>query len=141
MVKVFVRLESLNQALDRLDESLELLKNSKYSELHSSLRDSTIKRFDLSYDLFWKYTRDVLEDIFGISAKSPRAVFDTLLMQGFIDREQQATLLDMLSDRNLSTHTYEEQLAEELIKRVEQYAVLMDKIKTMINQKIEQLGK
>src|ERR1700691_5756707 len=109
MVKTFVRLESLDQALDRLDESLALLKNSRFSDIHATLRDSTIKRFELSYELFWKSARDILEDIFGVTAKSPRLVFDNLLTQEFITREEHAELLDMLSDRNLSTHTYEEQ--------------------------------
>ena len=65
------------QTLKTLHESLEVIRNPKYKELHNELRDSVIKRFEYSMDTFWKYLKEYLgsEHKINIIISSPKAIF------------------------------------------------------------------
>lgn len=73
------------------------------------IRDSVIQRFEFSYELAWKMLKLKLEDE-GLEARPPRQAFQESLVAGFI---QDGNLWSELQkQRNLTTHTYDESLAE-----------------------------
>ncbi|GGD57785.1 HI0074 family nucleotidyltransferase substrate-binding subunit [Lacimicrobium alkaliphilum] len=73
------------------------------------IRDSVIQRFEFSYELSWKMLKLKLEEE-GLEARTPRQVFQESLVAGFI---QDGNLWSELQkQRNLTTHTYDESLAE-----------------------------
>ena len=104
------RLEDFKKSIAKLEEVLDLEK----SEV---VRDSAIKRFELSFDLSWKciqlYARRE-----GVECYSPRACIKTSFQLNLIDYD--TDWLKMLDDRNLTVHIYKEKYADEVYSRLPQ---------------------
>jgi len=129
MEKIEKRIEQLGDALDRLSESITLLEEHEGGVLYASLRDSLIKRFELSYDLFWKVCKDHLLKVHGLDVASPKSVFRALLEQKiFTQQDLLVELVEMADDRNLTVHTYDQYLAEELVEKIVNYHELMSNV-------------
>ncbi len=131
MESLKIRLEAVTQALKTLSESLNLIQNPEYKFLHSELRDSVIKRFEYSIDTFWKYIRDYLEQVSKVvigPVISAKAVFRASLNIQLISQEEFELLLLAIDDRNLTSHTYNKELAEIMALRVKKYFKLMNLI-------------
>ncbi|MBN1960350.1 MAG: nucleotidyltransferase substrate binding protein [Deltaproteobacteria bacterium] len=75
-----------------------------------------IKGFEFTFEQTWKLFQH-LADLAGMQTASPKAALRAALKLGLIDDEK--LWLDMLVDRNLSSHTYHTSLAEELVERIE----------------------
>lgn len=75
------------------------------------LRDSVIQRFEFTHELAWKMLKLRLEqeDVF---ARTPRETLQASLEAGFI--EDGNAWSDLQKMRNLTSHTYNEELAEEV---------------------------
>jgi len=85
--------------------------------------DATIHRFEITFYLAWKFIKAILE-YEGIEANSPRASIREGFKANII--ENPAKWLDMLEKRNLSTHTYDEETADEIYKAIkEEYFALL----------------
>ncbi len=107
-----LRLRSFGAALDRLDDALAQPKTEW-------TRDSAIQRFEFTFELAWKAVATVAEAQ-GVDARSPREAFKRAFALGWIHEED--VWLRMLDDRNRTTHTYNEAVAEEIFKRLPVYA-------------------
>ena len=64
----------------------------------------------------------------GIRCSLPKSCFREALATGLITEEQTVACLEMTDDRNLTSHTYVEEIAEQIYKRVEDYRKLMEAI-------------
>ncbi len=82
-------------------------------------RDSAIQRFEFTFELAWKATASVARDQ-GLAPNSPREAFKAAFSLGWVDDEP--LWLRMLDDRNRTTHTYNEAVAEEIYARLGVYA-------------------
>jgi len=104
----------LASALQRLDEVLQ-----EDISIHNSFVDATIQRFEFSIELFWKALKKKLFYGYGIDAQSPK----TVLQQAYINKliSDEKIWLDMLKDRNLTSHTYNQELALEIYYRIQKY--------------------
>lgn len=99
---------NLRKATHRFAEALQ--------EPESSIvMDATIQRFEFTYELMWKTLKIFLEDIHGIRAISPRLVFKEAYALSII--EQEDIFLEMIQSRNLLSHTYNEEQAEQIYKK------------------------
>lgn len=79
-------------------------------------RDGVIQRFEFTFELMWK-TFEVIETKLGKTILSPRhALQEAFRLHLF---EEEKIFLRMLEDRNLSSHTYQENLAKEIFERIE----------------------
>ena len=105
------RLKSFGDAIGRLEEALSLPSNSV-------VRDSGIKRFELCFELSWRVIQGFLRDR-GLDCRSPRDCLREAFSYGLI--EQEDGWVQMLQDRNLSVHTYNEELANQLYGRLARY--------------------
>ena len=103
----------LKGALDRLNEALEQPFSSSPLVL-----DGSIQRFEFCYELFWKTLMKALLVLEGVEAKSPRQVLKKAFDR-WIDDEN--TWLDMLADRDLTPHTYQKKLAEQVYSHLPTY--------------------
>jgi len=104
------RLEDYKSALERLKESLDLEVSS------SVIIDGTIQRFEFTYELAWKVIKDYLEYQGVVETRSPRETFKEGFKLGIIDDGD--AWIDMLQDRNLTTHTYSEKAAREIYLKI-----------------------
>ena len=89
------------------------------------LRDAMIQRFEYSTEAFWKYLKAYLSIEHNLSANSPREVIRTGFKAKIYDEQTSNDLLQMLDDRNLTSHTYVEELAESIAGRIPFYSTLM----------------
>lgn len=96
------RLEDYKNVLNRLNESLGLEVSS------SVIMDGVIQRFEFTYELAWKVLKDYLEFVGIPETRSSRDTFKEGFKAGII--KDGDAWLDMLQDRNLTAHTYNETL-------------------------------
>jgi nucleotidyltransferase substrate binding protein (TIGR01987 family) len=66
----------------------------------------------------------------GIVCRSPRDCFAEMFRQGLVSDDP--AWLKMIDDRNLSVHTCNEKLAEEIYARLKNYLPLFDALSTSL---------
>ncbi|OJW68912.1 MAG: hypothetical protein BGO68_03975 [Candidatus Amoebophilus sp. 36-38] len=103
----------LQQALT----ALELMASKPMQEDRGNI-DATIQRFELTIDLFWKLLKHMLE-FKGVDVQYPRDILKEAYKGYLIDQEDQ--WLGMLKDRNLTSNTYDKQLADVIFDRIKDY--------------------
>lgn len=113
---------SLSQSIERLAEILNAPKTV-------ANRDSAIKRFELTFELAWKSSKEYLGRQ-GIVCRSPRECLSEMFQLGKIG--DNPLWLKMIDDRNLSVHTYNEKLAEEIYGRLKEYLRLFSTLKVAL---------
>ena len=112
------RTEALRQAVARLEEALALPQNDV-------ARDSSIKRFELCFELSWKAVQDFLRHQ-GLPCRSPKDCFQEAFAYGLLAEDE--LWASMVLDRNLSVHTYDQALADQLYNRLACYAPAMRRL-------------
>ena len=103
------KLEQYEKALKKLEEVLNL-------DFNDIVRDSAIQRFEICFELSWKAMKQALEFKGIIPGNSPRNVFQNSFKLDWINDEN--TWIEILSMRNISTHTYNETLANSLYQKL-----------------------
>ena len=83
------------------------------------VRDAAIKRYELCYELAWKAVQEALRTEGLEVCKSPKSCFQQAFQQGWIEDEE--TFIEMIARRNLTTHTYNDNLAEEIYTNLGKY--------------------
>ena len=125
--------EQTQRALTSLEELV-----SKYSENQSDviLRDALIQRFEYSTEAYWKYLKAYLQTEHNLSANSPREVIRTGLSAKLYSEKTSQELLQMLDDRNLTSHTYVEELAESIAHRIPDYSKNMNAVMAQLSHSL-----
>ncbi|MFN8790022.1 MAG: HI0074 family nucleotidyltransferase substrate-binding subunit [Bdellovibrionales bacterium] len=96
-----VQISELRKAVQRLQDALIQPKTE-------FLRDSVIQRYEFSVELAWKTAKRVM----GSATTAPKDLIREMAQNGYIsDVEVWLKAVDM---RNLSSHTYKEDLAEQV---------------------------
>ena len=90
--------EGLGKALNYLDEIL-------HEEFSVIVRDATIQRFEYTVEVFWKFVKEYLSSYEGIECYSPKSCMRELSSAGKMSDNETETLLKMIDDRNLTSHT------------------------------------
>jgi nucleotidyltransferase substrate binding protein (TIGR01987 family) len=118
MNKLEVKLSNFSNALQRLKEAVLELEKDGASDV---VRDGVIQRFEFTYELAWKATKEYLEDL-GIADKnSPKAVIKEAFVQKLISNED--IWLLMLRDRNMTSHICKEEMVKEIAGMITKYYV------------------
>jgi nucleotidyltransferase substrate binding protein (TIGR01987 family) len=73
--------------------------------------------FEFTYELAWKTFQRLAQNE-GLQVASPRQAFSSALQAGFIPPEEEPLWIAMMQDRNLTSHTYHESLATEIVQRI-----------------------
>lgn len=123
------RFVALKKALDTLENSMTLLQECE-PKYHLGMRDSTIQRFKYSADLFWKVLKDYLEFTMKIKIEiaRPKAIFQQCLAVKLFTEQDFKQACAMTEDRNLTSHTYDEDLAESIASHIPAFYDFMQKI-------------
>jgi nucleotidyltransferase substrate binding protein (TIGR01987 family) len=128
-------MKRLEQVLNDLHKALKKLKNS-IDEAKTDLEiDGVIQRFEFTYELLWKSLKLYFESE-GIECKTPRACFKEAYKESFIEDEEIG--LNLLKDRNLTVHIYNEVMSREIYERIKNdyvglFIKVFDKIKSEIS--------
>lgn len=106
------KVENLRKAVDRLSEGIfELQANES-----SIVRDGVIQRFEFTTELAWKATREYLMDQGFVDINSPKSVMKEAFSYGLITDDK--IWIQILNDRNLTSHIYKEEIADEICDRI-----------------------
>ena len=106
---VVIKVENFNKALARLDEALTIAKD----ELD---KDGVLQRFEFTIEMLWKALKAILA-YQGIECFSPRNCIKEAYKTNIIDDDE--IILDMLEDRNSSSHIYDQQKSQEIFERIQ----------------------
>ena len=88
---------------------------------------AAIQRFEYTVETTWKACQRYLEVIHGLSAASPKGCVRLAREVGLLTDQEAVTAIEMIDDRNLSSHTYNEALAEKIYSKFPEYAKLLDR--------------
>ena len=92
-------------ALVRLEQAIAYEQDLQKEGFGDIYLDLIVKRFEFTYEMAWKAIKHYL-DYLGIGVKSPRAAFKEGYAQGLIASEE--LWLEMIEQRNLGAHVYDE---------------------------------
>lgn len=100
---------NFERALKNLGKAV---KKKKLSELEMA---GAIQNFELCYEVCWKTLKKMAEAE-GRSVASPRKAFQYAFEAQFISKE--TVWVEMINDRNRTTHIYDQATAEEVFKHI-----------------------
>ena len=93
------------------------------------VRDAVIQRFEFTFELGWKSLK-LYPERQGLDCGGPRSTLKKEFAEGLIDSQEEADIwLQMLEDRNLTSHAYDEALASRICRHIVQdYARLLEQM-------------
>lgn len=109
---------NLKKALSRLEEALH------EDQENSLIVDGTIQRFEFTIEIYWKMLKRLLLSE-GIEAKTPRETLKEAFQVGWLQNEY--AWLQMLKDRNETSHAYDEKMARKILENIIRYYPEMKK--------------
>lgn len=123
MEKRVTKLDQFAMALERTREAI-----GEYERTRSEVvRDGVIQRFEFTCELAWKSCREHLLEEGYVGIDSPKAVMRQAYAAGVIDDEQ--GWLNLLQARNLTSHMYSAQQAQEIYRWIEgEFMPLFEKL-------------
>jgi nucleotidyltransferase substrate binding protein (TIGR01987 family) len=110
MKEIKIAVQNYNNAVNKLSEGVQNVQD----ELG---RDGVIQRFEFTFEQFWKTMKLIIE-YEGWPCKSPRNCIKEAYRHGFLDEGE--IFLDMLDDRNRTSHTYIEQVSIQIFNRIKE---------------------
>lgn len=116
------------KAISTLKNMVKQFHESTSVENHETTRDALIKRFEYSIDTLWKLLKNYIEVQHSITAASPRAVLKLCSDNNIITEKQYVMLIKMVEDRNITSHTYNEKLAEQISSKISDYYIVLEEV-------------
>ncbi len=118
ITKLQAQSANLIKALKKLEEVL------KQPETEIT-RDAAIQRFEFTFEMSWKVMQSIAKTnkpkLYGV-----KAIIREAAALSLIDNPE--LWLKFLEDRNLTVHTYKEDLAKEIFSRIKKFPVLVAKL-------------
>lgn len=119
-VDTLLAMKKLEKAFSRLHEAVKEAKDDLD-------KDGVIQRFEFTVELLWKTIKIILEFNKIEVSGGPKQYVKAAFRHGLIGDDE--IILDMLDDRNVSSHIYDEKTSEEIFTRIKDvYIESIDKI-------------
>ena len=112
------RLGLFERALGRFEEALA-------RPADGIVRDAAIQRFEFTFEMAWKTVRAYASSE-GLDCVSPRDCFRIAFRLGLVDKD--AAWMAMVEDRNRTTHTYDEAIAQRIFDALPGHARLLRRL-------------
>ena len=120
---------ALNRFIDVIDKEA-ILKEEGFYDIYLDL---VVKRFEFTYEMSWKSIKRYL-DFAGIDAKTPRSCFKEAYSIGLIKNEK--IWLDMINQRNLSSHIYDEWEVSDILYKLDDYKKAFLELKNNLEKEL-----
>ena len=117
-----VSIEEYTKAISSLEEALSLPKTD-------IVRDATIQRFEFCVELAWKTSKKIM----GTQTSAPKQVLREMAQNGFIENVD--LWFDFLENRNLSSHAYDQVLAEKVFTSAQKFLPEGKKLEAKLKSK------
>jgi len=123
------------QRFSNYEKSLGHLKLTvEKDSLNEIEKAGLIQFFEVTFELAWKVMKDFLTAE-GFEVKSPRSSIKTAFEYGLL--EDGALWLEALEKRNLASHTYDDQILDELEELIiNSYYPILEEFKEAIKKKL-----
>lgn len=108
--------EKYKKALTKLEEALNI---DKVDEI---VRDATIQRFEFTFEMLWKLIKKFAY-MEKLECYSPKTCFKIAFQMGLIKEEDEEIFIDMIDYRNVTTHTYNEEMSKEVYNFIKNTAI------------------
>lgn len=124
-----VRLDQFGRALRRLQEAMALPPDP-------IVQDAAIQRFEFTFETAWKAVQEdaLLE---GVDCASPRDCLRVAFRLGVLG-EDEPRWMNMVEDRNRTSHTYDEGIAAEIYDSLSGYVNLFSKLLVQLEARANQ---
>ncbi len=123
------RFKNYQKALKQLEEAVNLTKTRELSNLE---KQGMIQAFEYTHELAWKMLKDFLKSRGNAEIYGSRDATREAFQLGIIDDGQ--IWMKMIQSRNLTSHIYDEGIAEEMIELIiHSYFQAFEKLQTKIN--------
>ena len=134
-VRWLQRLENYGKALAALTRAVAMARQRQLSELEEQ---GLIQAFEFTHELSWLLLKDYLADqgVSGISG-SRDAVLEAVV-RGLLPAGTETTWMAMIRSRNLTSHTYNPELAREIAGLIERdYAPALEALQRELQHRAE----
>ncbi len=120
--------------LNRFERSLKRLKEALSYNIENIdiALDATIQRFEFTFENAWKSIMVIARYMGFGECKSPRSCIKLAYKMEWIEDEEM--WLSLLEARNLTTHTYNEDIAYRVYKIVKEKSYLFDKLLSKLRE-------
>ncbi len=137
MEKIMERYKTAQKTLKFLKKAIDDYENLQHQEYIEHLRNSKIQSFEFCVETMWKFLKLYFRKAYGVELDpGAKPIFRYCFKVNLVTEEEAKHLLKMVDDRNLSSHTYHEEFAEEMNERIENHYNLMEKIINQIGKKL-----
>ncbi|WP_439488037.1 nucleotidyltransferase substrate binding protein [Algoriphagus sp.] len=125
------RFSNFNKAMNHLENALQI-ENPDIVQ-----KAGIIQFFEMSFELAWNMVKDYLEDQGFVDIKSPRSALKKAFEMGTLENGHD--WMDLLQDRNLTAHTYDEQKASDMEQLISnKYFPLLKALLDTFKQKLDE---
>ena len=118
-------MERLTRARMNAIHALATLEEIINEPINTIVRDAAIQRFEYTFETVWKMLKVYLLERHGIDAGSPKSCFREAFRTGLLSQDRTDRAMVMTDDRNLTSHTYIEAVADTVYSRIPGHAELM----------------
>jgi nucleotidyltransferase substrate binding protein (TIGR01987 family) len=136
-MEIIVRYQAMQRALQTFEIGLVRFEKNEGLDAEDIIlkRDGVIQRFEYCIDTFWKLLKIYFEfyNKFVVEVAAPRTILKLAFNHGLILEEEYKILLDALTDRNLTSHTYNEKIAVQIQSRTPLYYATLKKVVDRMN--------
>lgn len=110
----------VEESFNKLEKPLDSLENALKQPIQPDriAIDATIQRFKYTIELYWKLLKRILESK-GKEVRYPKDVLREAFAGHLI--EDESAWLHMLEDRNMTSHVYDEKIADKIYDHIKQY--------------------
>ena len=124
------RFANYKKALAQLRNAVELSKQRALSQLE---KQGVIQAFEFTHELAWNVLKDYLQDHGNQAIKGSKdAIREAFKVELIADGEQ---WMAMIQSRNVSSHAYDEQTAEQLVTVIiKDYFPLFESLQTEMDR-------
>lgn len=130
-------MEKLIQAYSVFSKAFQTLKEILREPFTTIVRDASIQRFEYTFEASWKLLKVYLYTIEGIDCATPKSCFRHALSAGIFTSEEVEVALAMCDDRNLTSHTYLEAIADTIYRRLQYYAQILEQLELNIGCRLK----
>jgi len=129
-------MEKLKRRLLESEKALATLEEILHAQYSKIVRDATVQRFEYTFEVTWKLVREYLLQKEGIVCNSPKSCFREAFSVGLLNEDEATSCLQMTDARNLTSHTYNEEISELIYKGTRHYWKLMKMLFDRIKERV-----
>lgn len=107
------RFQNYKKALSQLEKFI-----AQYHNLNELEKQGLIQSFEYTYELAWKTIKDFYENQGEINIQGSKDAFRIAFNRHLINNGEQ--WMQMMEDRNLTTHSYDETISNNIIQNIYQ---------------------